>query len=308
MQYHLQAQLKHVPRTPWRNVALWLAAVTLIANVQAEDKSWYQNAKFSCEDPFSLEHSYMDGGWYSKYLDLRLTSVSNERGYLPFPKMDYDSLSKNTNGILFEKHTLSKQEAGTLRSILSSAAADKVVPVTAAVTSAVLGYIGAASFVTTGLLKYLTTVDASQRVDARVLAAVTAEGGDLDRLLTAVKTTDAKPYLVHTFEYAVRVGAEERHYVTVSCTYPVKLLFSEFRTTQPANKKLLRYFSGATWKLINADTMTEEATWIETDRDDDYLYFAESSTNIYRVGLTDGAIQKNVAGTWFYVYRDIISQ
>ncbi len=294
-------------RTKLRTACLCLVAVAFTLNVEAKDTSWYQHAQFTCEDPFSLQQTYMNGTWYSNYVDLQFTSVANELGYVQFPKSDYYYLSKHPNGASLEKHTLSKQDAVTLRTILLAVANNKVVPVTSNVSSAILNYIGAGSFVTTGFLKYVTSVDASQSATARALAEVTAMGGDLNRVLTTARNADGKPYLIHTFEYAVKVGTEERYYATASCTYPVKLSFSEFRTTDPANKKLLRRSNGTTWQLINAETMVAEQVWIETDRDDDYLYFTESDTNFYRVGLNDGPIQKNVGGTWYYVYHGTLS-
>lgn len=289
---------------------LCVAAAAFAASTTENDSSWYKTARFSCDDPLSLTPAYLNGSWFRKDLDVQLESPANERGYVPFRKADYNFISQQQYGTFFEKHTLTKEESATLRKLLLSIANDKVVPVTISLTSAMLGYLKAGNFGTTGFLNHLTAVDAAEKINARILAELTAAGGNINRVLTATKTSDNKPYLILAFEYAIHVGSEDRHYVTASCSYPVKLLFSEFRTTDPVNKSILRYVSGTTWQFIDAETNKPKEVWTEIGRDDDYLYFVQKgrdTTNTYRLGINNGPIQKQEGKTWYYTYHGTVA-
>jgi len=275
----------------------------------AADTSWYQNAAFYCDDPFALQSTYMNRNWYSTYLDLHLTLVSQEKGYVQIGKADYENwLAQGGQGGLLERRTLTASDAGALRSHLATIADDRVVPTTTSIVSSLLGYLGASTFLTKGLIKYLNGQASAQAAKATTIETLTASGGSVSRILTAARTPTERSYLIHTFEYGVQLGSEQRHFATVSCTYPVKLVFTEFRTTQPANKKILRNLGGSTWGLINADTNVQEQTWTESDRDDDYLYFLESSTDTYRVSLNNGPIEKRVGGQWYKLYQTTTSK
>lgn len=292
-----------------KQILLICGLLFLGGDLQAKDSSWYQNAKFSCEDPLNLEPIYMNGSWFHAYLDLHFTSISNEKGYVQIGASDYSSwLSHQMQGGTLESYTLLSGSASTLRAHLLSIADDKTVPIAGNVISILLRYLGGGSLVSSGLIKYVTSQAGVQQSNARVLAALTASGGMINRLLTPAKSSNGNTYLVHSFEYAVQVGSEQRHHFMASCTYPVKLLFTEFRTTSPLNKKLLRHGIGNVWAFINAETNVQEATWTETDRDDDYLYFVESGTDKYRISLSGGPLQKNVSGTFYTLYPQTVGK
>jgi hypothetical protein len=245
----------------------------------------------------------MNGSWYKSYLDLRFTAVSQEHGYVEISKAKFDVLkAQQTEGGLLEKHTLTVSDVNALRGALSQIANDRVIPTTSLLTSAVLGYLGASSLFSKGFIRYLTAQASTQKINARILAEVAAAGGTLNRLLTASTLSDGRSYLVHTFAYEVVIGAEHRQYVPASCTYPAKLVFSEFRTTATLNKKVLQYIAGASWAFINAETNVREETWTESGRDDSNMYFVESGTNNYRVALDGGPLQKKVVNTWYTLY------
>lgn len=287
-------------RTPvWQVIVLSLLASV---GLYAADRSWYTNASFHCDDPFSLQHTYMDAGWYTRYLDLTFTSVSTEKGYVQISKSDYDAIGSSSQGSLLEQHLLTKSNVIVLRTKLKGIAQDKVVPAAISLTGALATYLGLGNFFTKSLLHDLASKAAVQQVNAAILSEVTAPGGNLNRALTTAKADNGNEYLIHTFEYEVVIGSETRHYITVSCTYPLKLLFHEFRTVNPINNKIVRKGNGATWVVIDASTNREEEIWKELDRDNDYLYFTGPLSSLYRVSLRGGPVQKKFTNTWYNLY------
>jgi len=274
------------------------------------------HASSSCSDPFVLENTYMNGAWFQKYLDLKYVHVDQEIGYAQLTKVEHDEiLNAGSQGELLESYKLSAQDAKTLRNKLLADSSDSVVPFGAKIVSSLSVYAGnPASFITGSFLKYLLAQDAFVKAKARDIAQVIADGGHVNRLLAIGTNSQSQNFLINTFVYAVDIANEHREYATASCTYAVKVDYSEFETKSTQNNKIIRRVSDKTWNRIDIDTNHVEQVLFETGRDDDFIYLNENDPNnrindAYRFSLKGGPWQTKMdSGTWGTLCSKVIAR
>jgi hypothetical protein len=281
---------------------------------ETPDTSWYMSATSGCMDPYALSATINNGVWFHKYPDLHFVSVSEQIAYAVVTKPDYDSLVlANKAGLISESHSLSAAEASVVRGKLYNDSTNAVVPVAFDVISLLISYVGSpGSFgvskaLAGGFIKYLLSRDSAAKVSARTLSEVMADGGTFSRLLRIGTDQDHRSVLIDATVYDVRVGNEQRRYVPLSCTYPVKVVFSEFHTDAQSNNKIYRRVSGTRWQVIDVDMQKLDDTLFEVRRDDTFLYLSENDPNsrindAFRISLNGGPFQRDAGGIWQTLY------
>ena len=290
-----------------------VSILVLACATHAADTSWYMSSPFICSDPFALQNTYMNGPWFHKYLDIHYLHVSQMNRYVELGKAHYDTiLAAQPQPLVFDSHQMSSTDADVIRKQLLAASKDAVIPVTTKAIPYLLSYATpAGGYFGDSFLSYLLSQDQVVKADGKALAEVIVAGGRLDRLLTITVSPGHHAYLIETFIYAVDVGLEHRKYATLSCTYPIKVVYMEFLTNGTSNSKIFRKSIGTRWDQIDVDTETVEQILYETGRDDTYIYLDDTYiylngqepnnriNDAFRIGLYGGPWQiRHQDGSW----------
>lgn len=254
-----------------------------------------------------LGPAYIEGFGFKANLPLKVTIVSQQVGYLDLGYGQFNALlARGAQGGVLESAQLTKNQAQSLRSILVNKSETEAVPfVGQTLVAIVIGYSLKAStgLVAGGFFSYLFSALQAESIKARVLAEVIAEGGVINRVITAFKDKDQHEYALNAFEYQVKVGSEQRHYITTACVYPVKAVITQITTLATMNNKIFKLQDNATWRKWDiTDSKFEDDPLIETKRDADFIYFtlndARDITNTQRISLHGGPWQVFQNGTW----------
>jgi hypothetical protein len=268
---------------------------------------WYLSASFSCADPLGLGPAYSPGFGFINQIPLKITNVNQEKGYLDLGYGNFAKLlEKSPTGGIIESKQLTNSKAVSLRSILLQRSQNDVVPfVGQTLISVILAYTlkTNAGLVAGTFFSYVFGEQQAKSIQPRVLAEVVAEGGTLDSVLIGFKDKDQHPYAIHAFEYTVKVGAENRHYITTACIYPVRATVTQMKTLAAANNKIFKLQQDGKWRKWDiTDAKFEDDPLTETGRDADFIYFTLNNprdiSNIQRISLRGGPWQVKQNGTW----------
>jgi hypothetical protein len=268
---------------------------------------WYLTAHFSCSDPMDLGPAFAQGYGFRANLPLKVILVNQQVGYLDLGYGQFNSLlAKGTQGGVLESTQLTKDQAKSLRTILLNKSETVAVPfVGQSLVAVVLAYSLKAStgLAAGGFFSYVFSALQAESIKARVLAEVIAEGGIINRVMTAFKDKDQHEYALNAFEYQVNVGSEQRHYITTACVYPVKATITQITTLSTMNNKIFKLQENGTWRKWDiTDSRFEDDPLIETGRDADFIYFTLNDphdiTNTQRISLHGGPWQILQNGAW----------
>jgi hypothetical protein len=275
--------------------------------------SWYEEIDQISSDPFNQVAGFVASGWFGPSLSLQI--VSGTKAYAKMPYSEYTNIlaASATGGLVVDTVPLTAEKATTFRNTLSIAVEAAEVPLlletAIGVLSSFLITAPAAGASAGSFFTYIFGQTQAIGVNARLLRHVVANGGKINRILSGYQMAGfEKERIVHTFEYQVSVGSENRSYVVCSFTYPVKFIFSELRTGSP-NQKVLTPHTAQKWRRFDVDSNTfDMPDFVETHRDDNFIYLVEDEPqgSAYRVSYRGGPFQrKNAAGNWKTLYAGV---
>jgi len=292
-------------------------ALLVFSSAHGQGKDWYQSIGSTCSGNTSLNDGLQT--FFSKPLPLK--SVDTAHGFSVQLTPDQVADIKSKTPYLYEQVDIDQGKAKSLKSIVDSAAQQKVPLFFKLVMNVYQGYTIPNAFVGSvsgALFDYVYEKQEAFATQMDKVAQLVADGGSLQRKLYAASNY-LGDFLVSETSYSISLGKEGRTAVLFACVLPISYQVSQFETQGPYNNKILKPKGSGVWQRWDIEDNKWDASTLKYSyQDKDNYYFEEEEIEydkvvgitMHRVSLKGGPWQRKKSNAVDYVtsYAKVIAK
>jgi hypothetical protein len=283
------------------SVLYTLLTISSLLICASSDAAWYEDVKFSCDDPLRLRGIAMS--WLAPDLPITHTAVSQDRGYAVLPMHKFLDAGQG-KGAVWSTAALDAKRAEQLRAAVAGSKHDVPIPVEVGsgwFVSYLLKTPGA--IILESAMAVMNSL-APKKMPANVFEYLVTDGGVLVKVIEAGLNVKKQPFVAERVLYTVSLGKETRTLTVSVCVYPARVDIERIQSLGAKNNLALIAKGDKRWAVVNLDE-PKEMPYQEYERDGEFISIARVNGGIndkFRISMWGGPWQIRQDDKWATLY------